>query len=134
MPIATPNQQEDDSVHVNGPSSLLTINGLLRSRTKTHPDLKVLGIPNRQLKFTLYSFQEIDVRRARAISARGGSTDTPFHLQTAATLLARHYATAGLPARNVGDTETKLTVAFLAPSGFDYVIHEAALSRLGYCG
>lgn len=61
---------------------------------------------------------------------------SPQELDVAASLLAHHYASpegGAIPLRAKGDNSTKLTAALLAPSGFDLIIAELALLRMGYC-
>lgn len=80
-------------------SSPLTINGLLKSRSATHPNFKILSVPNRDLVFESYTYSDI---------------------HTAGTLLANYYASeegGGIPMRAIGDRESKMVVGLLAPSG-----------------
>ena len=109
MPIAT-------SDLASAPlSSPLSINGLIKSRASTHAQTKILAGPNRDLVFEQYTYNDID---------------------TAATLLANYYASeagGAIPLREVGDSETKMTVGLMAGSGWDYVVNMVALVRMGYC-
>ena len=64
-------------------------------------------------QYTKYTYKELDV---------------------AASILATHYVDSGLlEGRARGDNTSRLVVGFLCQSGFDYVVNELALSRLGYC-
>ncbi|KAG8879407.1 hypothetical protein FRB97_001634 [Tulasnella sp. 331] len=100
----------ESSVEVPG-VDFCSLNQLLYTRAKRQTDLFALGVPDKNLKFTRYTFGQIN---------------------TAASLLAHHYA-AFLPVRAVGDLKTEYTIGLLAPSGLDYVITEHALMRMGYC-
>lgn len=89
-----------------------SVNGLIRARLASTPDLPILGVPDRDLVFQQYSFAQIDA---------------------AATLLARYYASAeggALPIRQKGDAKTEMRIAILAPSGFDYVVRGHSLRAL----
>ncbi|KAG8964763.1 hypothetical protein FRC03_001374 [Tulasnella sp. 419] len=89
-----------------------SVNHLLALRTAQHPDYPVLGVPDKDLKYTMYTYKE---------------------LNTAANLLAHHFVDSGLiPPRANGDTTSKLCIGLFAHSGYDYVVIEWALSRMGY--
>lgn len=91
-----------------------SINALVRSRAESHPDRLVFAAANKQLELSRWTFAAVDA---------------------AATLLAEFYASprgGSLPVRAKGDTTSALTVGLLAPSGFEYIIHELALVRMGY--
>ncbi|KAG8995366.1 hypothetical protein FRB94_009200 [Tulasnella sp. JGI-2019a] len=95
----------------NRQACICSINQLLYSRADHYADEFALGVPDKNLRFTRYTFRQINI---------------------AATLLAKYYA-AQIPVRAIGDVKTKLTIGLLAPSGFDYMITEHALLRMGYC-
>ncbi|ORY88492.1 acetyl-CoA synthetase-like protein [Leucosporidium creatinivorum] len=90
-------------------NNLQSVTELLQSRARTHPDTFVLGCPDRNLKITNYTFGELE----------------------AATNCAAHHYASLIPPRAAGDSNSKLTVALLASSGYDYLITELALSRIG---
>ncbi|KAF8511947.1 L-aminoadipate-semialdehyde dehydrogenase [Hysterangium stoloniferum] len=90
-----------------------SVNHLVQVRVAHAPDDIILAVPDVTLKYTKYTNRELDI---------------------AATLMAKHYVDAGLlPGRAVGDSTSQLTVGLLAQSGFDYIVNELALARLGYC-
>ncbi|KAI5478357.1 hypothetical protein MNV49_005208 [Pseudohyphozyma bogoriensis] len=91
-------------------NTYLSLTQLLVERAHEFKDSFILGVPDKNLKITSYTYGQIEL---------------------AVNLLATHYATVLTP-RAKGDAATKLTVALLAPSGYDYVITELALSRIGY--
>lgn len=96
----------------------LSLNALLRTRTSTHPTSPVLAtvLPS-------------------SSSFSYGSPVTFAHLDTAATLAARHLASdagGGLPVRKKGDTEMMRPVALLAGSDLAFVVTYLALLRMGY--
>ncbi|ORY46225.1 hypothetical protein BCR35DRAFT_356262 [Leucosporidium creatinivorum] len=91
-------------------TNLQSVTELLQSRAATHPDTFILGIPDKSLRITNYTFGQ---------------------LEAATNCAANHYASV-IPPRRSGDVESKLTVALLASSGYDFLITELALSRLGY--
>ncbi|GAA5849618.1 hypothetical protein JCM9279_007290 [Rhodotorula babjevae] len=89
--------------------SFKSVNELLPSRSKQYPDVPILGVPGKDGLIRSYTYRE---------------------LETATNLLAHHLATV-IPPRAKGDTSS-LTCALLAPSGYDYAVHEMALVRVGY--
>ncbi|KAF8587429.1 L-aminoadipate-semialdehyde dehydrogenase [Ramaria rubella] len=90
-----------------------SVNHLVHEQVKNHPDDVILGIPDKELKYTKYTYKELDV---------------------AASILAKHYVDSGLlVGRTKGDSSSTLVVGFLSQTNFDYVVNELALSRLGYC-
>lgn len=55
-------------------------------------------------------------------------------MDVAANILAKYYVDSGLlKGRARGDTSSRLVVGFISRSGFDYIVNELALSKLGYC-
>ncbi|KAL8281447.1 hypothetical protein RQP46_006131 [Phenoliferia psychrophenolica] len=90
--------------------SILSVNDLVANRVKDHADAPVLGITDKNFKLTMHTLGELDL---------------------SATLVAQHFAAAGLPTRARGDSTTKHTVALLAPSNYDYVVTEMALCKMG---
>lgn len=89
-----------------------SLNGLFR-RLASEPAPSVLvGSSDRTLSVSTWTAQQID---------------------TAATLLAHHYAHLGLPVRSKGDASSKMTVGLLSRSSHHYIIQELAFLRMGYC-
>lgn len=90
---------------------LIDFSFLSSSPPATNPSLPILGVPDKNLEFALYSFSQ---------------------LNDAATLLANFYASSnggGLPLREKGDTTSEMRIAIMAPSGLDYVVMVSDISR-----
>ncbi|KAM0746573.1 acetyl-CoA synthetase-like protein [Meredithblackwellia eburnea MCA 4105] len=92
---------------LTSPSPLLS--PFKKTNYEKQQDTFIFGVPDKQLNMQRYTFGQI-------------------HLS--ASLLAKHYS-AFLPQRKKGDKATKMTVALLAPSNYDYVVNEQALCRMG---
>lgn len=82
---------------------------LLTPAAPPSADVPILGVPGRDGLVRSYTYLE---------------------LETATNLLAHHLATV-IPPRAKDDTSS-LTCALLAPSGYDYAVHEMSLVRIGY--
>ncbi|KAG8213592.1 L-aminoadipate-semialdehyde dehydrogenase [Butyriboletus roseoflavus] len=92
---------------------ILSLNQLIADRVRDHPNLQILGIPDKNFNYTKYTTTELDA---------------------AASLLANHLRDTGaLPGRAKGDATSRLTVGLLGVSNIDYVVTELALYRMGYC-
>ncbi|KAL2415810.1 Non-canonical non-ribosomal peptide synthetase ascB [Exophiala dermatitidis] len=86
-----------------------TVTELISIRAKALPDEPILGYPSHDLKYTEYTFSDLDAFPSR---------------------LARVYSQF-LPVRTSSKQDARV-VALLGPSNLDYVITALALSRLGF--
>lgn len=84
---------------------------MIEVRARETPDKEVVSVPDKQFKFTSYTYREIN---------------------DGADRLARYYnEQEGLEVRQEDDVETQLNTTILAPSAIDYAIHELAFAKLG---
>ncbi|KAH7888517.1 L-aminoadipate-semialdehyde dehydrogenase, partial [Phlebopus sp. FC_14] len=94
-------------------ATVYSLNHLYAERAREHPDLQILGIPDKEFNYKKYTVAELDA---------------------AASLFANYMKDQGhLPGRAKGDSSSRLTVGLLGISNIDYVVTEMALYRMGYC-
>ena len=109
---------------------ILSLNQLIADRVREHPNLQILGIPDKNFNVRL---SHLDPNTpCSPISQYKKYTTT--ELNAAASLLANHLKDTGsLPGRAKGDATSRLTVGLFGVSNIDYVVTEMALYRMGYC-
>jgi acyl-CoA synthetase (AMP-forming)/AMP-acid ligase II len=84
---------------------------LLEVRARETPDKEIVSVPDKQFKYTSYTYRDINEGADR---------------------LAYHYSKGeGLVVRQNGDVDTRLNTTILAPSAIDYAIHEMAFAKMG---
>lgn len=94
-------------------STIYSFNHLIAERTRNHPNLEILGIPDKDFNCIKYTLADLDA---------------------SASLLAHHLRDNGLlNGRSKGDTTSRMTVGILGVSNISYVVTELALYRMGYC-
>jgi hypothetical protein len=87
-----------------------SVTEMVEARAQEFPDYEIVGVPDKSFHFSRYTYR---------------------HLDETSTRLAHYYTDAGFKPRTCGDTTTQLVVALLAPSGFDYIVNELALVKMG---
>ena len=100
--VASQNTVQDDS-------SLRTVDELIRSRAKSHPDLPILSYPSEGISYVDYTFQQLDVFAYRVAK----------HIQ------------GTIPSRK-SSSEDRIVVAMLGPSNLEYLVTMLALIKLGH--
>ncbi|KAG2036041.1 L-aminoadipate-semialdehyde dehydrogenase [Suillus americanus] len=94
-------------------STVYSFNHLIAERTRNHPNLEILGIPDKDFNYIKYTLADLDA---------------------SASLFAHHLRDNGLlNGRSKGDTTSRMTVGLLGVSNISYVVTELALYRMGYC-
>lgn len=93
---------------------ILSLNKLFTTRVRSTPNSVVVAFPRASSSAATFEYDEITYRQLDALVSQA----------------ARGYADTLSP-RQVG--QPLLTVGLLAESGFDYVVTELALARLGHC-
>jgi acyl-CoA synthetase (AMP-forming)/AMP-acid ligase II len=84
---------------------------MVEVRAKETPDKEIVSVPDKQFKFTSYTYKDINEGADR---------------------LAHYYHDQeGLEVRKVGDVDTRLNTTIIAPSAIDYAIHELAFAKMG---
>ena len=91
--------------------SISSVNKLLQRRVEKHPDHIIVTVPDREFKYSKYTFSQLD----QAVSKL-----------TAHLVVTRPWVSQ-LPA----EKESR-AVGFLSKSGFHFAVHELALIRLGW--
>ena len=87
----------------------LTVDALMRERSKEAPDLKLVSYPSSGINYIDYTAQQLDVFAFR---------------------VAQQYAIT-MPPRS-SSSQTATVVGLLGPSNFDYLITMLALTKLGH--
>jgi acyl-CoA synthetase (AMP-forming)/AMP-acid ligase II len=87
----------------------LSVDALMRSRSKEAPDLKLVSYPSSGINYIDYTAQQLDVFAFR---------------------VAQQYAIT-MPPRS-SSSQTATVVGLLGPSNFDYLITMLALTKLGH--
>ncbi|KAG2059105.1 L-aminoadipate-semialdehyde dehydrogenase [Suillus hirtellus] len=94
-------------------STIYSFNHLIAERTRDHPNLEILSIPDKNFNYVKYTMADLDA---------------------SASLLAHHLRNNGLlNGRSKGDVTSRMTVGLLGISNISYVVTEMALYRMGYC-
>ncbi|KAG1862520.1 L-aminoadipate-semialdehyde dehydrogenase [Suillus subalutaceus] len=94
-------------------STIYSLNHLIAERARNHPNLEILGIPDKDFNCIKYTLADLDA---------------------SASLLAHHLRDNGLlNGRSKGDTTSRMTVGILGVSNISYVVTELTLYRMGYC-
>lgn len=93
-------------------TDFFSIPELLEWRASELPvDFEIVGVPDRHFNLQKYTYTQLD---------------------HASTRLAHHYTNSGsLKPRARGDADSKLVVALMAPSSYEYVVTELALVKMG---
>jgi acyl-CoA synthetase (AMP-forming)/AMP-acid ligase II len=94
-------------------TSFSSVTEMIEARAAEFPDYEIVGVPNKSFVYDRYTYLQLDETSTR---------------------LAHYYTNAGFKSRTHGDTTSQLVVALLAPSGFDYVVNELALVKMGEFG
>lgn len=98
-----PDKQDDDG------STLQTVDELVRTRARAHPDRVIVSYPSSGIEYVDYTMQQLDVYAFRVAK----------------------YFQQFLPTRSSSE-EKPLAVALLGPSNFDYLVTLLALTKLGH--
>ena len=84
---------------------------MVEVRAKETPDKEIVSVPDKQFKFTSYTYKDIN---------------------EGANRLAHYYHDQEeLEVRKDGDVDTRLNTTIIAPSAIDYAIHELAFAKMG---
>ncbi len=87
-----------------------SVTEMIEARAEEFPDYEIVGVPDKAFVFNRYTYLQLDETSTR---------------------LAHYYTKAGFRPRAHGDTTGQQVVALLAPSGFDYIVNELALLKMG---